>query len=137
MTANTIGRAAAVAALTAALTGMLSAQTREKGPWWPSPHGPKDQAGNSNYITPEKILKALRIPKTGQTYELGHIYERSMPQYGYRPYFLSVSRRPPPQKEGAGVGAPRLLHRLHRPDGHAVRRVRSPGAGRCGWRTGR
>jgi kynurenine formamidase len=102
MTATTIGRAAAVAALTAALTGMLSAQTREKGPWWPAPHGPKDQAGNSNYVTPEKILKALRIPKTGQTYELGHIYERTMPQYGDRPYFLSVQPAAPPQKEGAG-----------------------------------
>jgi kynurenine formamidase len=102
MTAQTIGRAAAVAALTAALAGMVSAQTREKGPWWPSAHGPKDQAGNSNYVTPEKILKALRIPKTGQTYELGHIYERTMPQYGDRPYFLSVQPAAPPQKEGAG-----------------------------------
>jgi len=95
-------RVAAFAALTVALTGLLSAQTREKGPWWPSPHGPKDQAGNSNYVTPEKILKALRIPKTGQTYELGHIYERTMPQYGDRPYFLSVQPAAPPQKEGAG-----------------------------------
>jgi kynurenine formamidase len=103
MTAKHIGRAAAVAALMAALTGMLSAQTREKGPWWPSPHGPKDQAGNSNYVTPEKILKALRIPKTGQTYELGHIYERTMPQYGDRPYFLSVQPAAPPQKEGVGA----------------------------------
>ena len=102
MTAKHIGRAAAVAALTATLAGALSAQTREKGPWWPSPHGPKDQAGNSNYVTPEKILKALRIPKTGQTYELGHIYERTMPQYGDRPYFLSVQPAAPPQKEGAG-----------------------------------
>jgi len=103
MTAQQIGRAAAIAALTAALTGMLSAQTREKGPWWPSPHGPKDQAGNSNYVTPEKIMKALRIPKTGQTYELGYIYERTMPQYGDRPYFLSTQPAPPPQKEGVGA----------------------------------
>ncbi|HEU5258868.1 MAG TPA: hypothetical protein VFU28_22930, partial [Vicinamibacterales bacterium] len=66
------------------------AQTREKGPWWPSPHGGQDQAGNTNYITPEKIIKALRIPKTGQTYELGRIYEAEMPQYGYRPYFLTI-----------------------------------------------
>jgi kynurenine formamidase len=95
-------RFAASAAMAVVLAGMLSAQTREKGPWWPSPHGPKDQAGNSNYVTPEKILKALRIPKTGQTYELGHIYERTMPQYGDRPYFLSVQPAAPPQKEGAG-----------------------------------
>ena len=83
--------------------GVLTAQTREKGPWWPSPHGATDQAGNSNYITPEKMLKALRIPKTGQTYELGHIYEASMPQYGDRPYYLTVQPAPRPEKEGQGT----------------------------------
>src|ERR1041384_4122387 len=79
------------------------AQTREKGLWWPSPHGAMDQAGNTNYITPEKILKALRIPKTGQTYELGRIYEAEMPQYGYRPYFLTIIPAADPVKEGVGV----------------------------------
>jgi kynurenine formamidase len=83
--------------------GLLIAQTREKGPWWPSPHGAQDQAGASNYITPDKVLKALRIPKTGQTYELGHIYEASMPQYGDRPYYLTVQPAPRPQKEGVGA----------------------------------
>src|SRR5262245_64660920 len=79
------------------------AQTREMGPWWPSPHGGQDQAGNTNYITPEKIIKALRIPKTGQTYELGRIYEQEMPQYGYRPYFLTVIPAAEAAKEGTGV----------------------------------
>ena len=82
--------------------GLLIAQTREKGPWWPSPHGAKDQAGNTNYITPEKVLKALRIPKTGQTYELGHIYEPDMPQYGNRPFYLITHMAPAPQKDGQG-----------------------------------
>ena len=79
------------------------AQTQEKGPWWPSPHGAKDQAGNSNYITAEKVLKSLRIPKTGQAYELGRIYEAEMPQYGYRPYFLTIIPAATPLKEGTGV----------------------------------
>jgi len=70
-----------------------AAQTRERGPWWPSVHGKDDQAGASNYVTPAKILAALAIPKTGQTYELGHPYETSMPQYGSRPYFLNVLTR--------------------------------------------
>lgn len=91
-----------VLSVTLVIGGALGAQTREKGPWWPSAHGAKDQAGNSNLITPEKIVKALRIPKTGQTYELGHIYEPSMPQYGNRPYYLNVTPAPAPQKEGAG-----------------------------------
>jgi kynurenine formamidase len=71
----------------------LQAQTRERGPWWPSAHGPHDQAGASNYVTPAKILAALAIPKSGQTYELGHPYEAGMPQYGSRPYFLNVLTR--------------------------------------------
>lgn len=90
-----------MAVLLAGSAGMV-AQTREKGPWWPSKYGAKDQAGASNLITPEKIMKALRIPKTGQTYELGRIYEASMPQYGNRPYYLNVQPASIPQKEGEG-----------------------------------
>jgi kynurenine formamidase len=78
-------------------------QTRDKGPWWPSVHGATDQAGNSNYITADKILKALRLPKTGQTYELGRVYEAEMPQYGYRPYFLTIIPAAEALKEGTGV----------------------------------
>ncbi len=80
-----------------AMTGIASsaavAQTREKGPWWPSKYGPADQAGNTNTVTPQKILEALTIAKTGKTYELGHIYEADMPQYGVRPYYLQSIRR--------------------------------------------
>lgn len=41
---------------------LLIVQTREKGPWWPSAHGTKDQAGNSNYIAPDKIEGAADSP---------------------------------------------------------------------------
>jgi kynurenine formamidase len=75
------------------------AQTREKGPWWPSRFGPADQAGNTNLLTPAKILESLKVAKTGKTYELGHLYEPDMPQYGVRPYYLQSIRR----DAGAGV----------------------------------
>ncbi len=92
---------AAAMLLFAALSVQPSAaQTRERGPWWPSVHGPRDQAGASNYVTPAKILASLAIPKTGQTYELGHPYETSMPQYGSRPYFLNVLTTPGPRGPG-------------------------------------
>ena len=91
-----------VAACIAAAPAGL-AQTREQGPWWPSPHGPGDQAGASNYVTPAKILSALQIPRIGQTYELGHMYERTMPQYGYRPYMLQVLPAAPPARAGQGA----------------------------------
>ena len=79
------------------------AQTRESGPWWPSPHGPEDQAGASNYVTAEKTLRALQIPQTGQTYELGHPYEASMPFYSDRPYHMNVVPPPEPTSGEGGV----------------------------------
>ena len=37
-----------------------AAQTREKGPWWPNAQwGAADAAGGSNWITPDKVLKAV------------------------------------------------------------------------------
>jgi hypothetical protein len=72
-------------------TSPLVSQTREKGPWWPHPiWGAHDEAGASNWITPEKILKALTYAKEGKVYELGHPYERVMPFVGTRSYKLSV-----------------------------------------------
>src|SRR5262249_17979993 len=47
--------------------------------WWPSVWGPDDQAGASNWITPQKIVESISLVKTGQVYELGHPYEREMP----------------------------------------------------------
>lgn len=54
-------------------------QSREEGPWWPHPiWGAEDQAGASNWITPEKIIQASRWITNGKIYELGHIYEQDM-----------------------------------------------------------
>ncbi len=69
----------------------LAAQTRQQGPWWPHPlWGATDQAGGSNWITPEKILQSLRLVKTGKVYELGQLYEAGMPLYGQRTYSLTI-----------------------------------------------
>jgi kynurenine formamidase len=71
------------------------AQTKEKGPWWPHPiWGANDQAGGSNWITPEKIMNALALVKTGQVYELGHVYERDMPMVGNRSFNLYIPSFP-------------------------------------------
>jgi len=80
----------------------LQSQTREQGPWWPSPHGADDQVGSANYITPQTIIAALSIPQTGQTYELGHIYEQGMPLYGARPWYMATIPAPAPTREGGG-----------------------------------
>ena len=65
-------------------------QANEK-PWWPHPlWGPDDEAGASNWISPEKILSVLPLIKTGKVYELGHMYEPSMPMLGQRSYSLET-----------------------------------------------
>ncbi len=86
-----------VLALIALLVPVTSmAQTRESGPWWPNPEwGPDDQAGASNRITPEKILEAVGLVKTGELYELGHPYEPEMPFAGARSYAIETSGRAP------------------------------------------
>jgi hypothetical protein len=69
--------------------GSALAQTREAGPWWPNPTwGRGDQAGASNRISPEKVLEAVRLVKTGKIYEIGQVYEKSMPLFGARTYAL-------------------------------------------------
>jgi hypothetical protein len=71
------------------------AQTREQGPWWPHAQwGAGDQAGASNWITPEKILAATALVKTGRLFELGHVYERGMPMVGSRSYNLFIPSFP-------------------------------------------
>lgn len=65
----------------------VEAQTRDEGPWWPSAlWGPDDQAGASNWITPQKVLEAVALVETGQVYELGYPYQRGMPLLGERTY---------------------------------------------------
>jgi hypothetical protein len=48
-----------MSAWAAAAAPPAAAKNRETGPWWPHPiWGPEDQAGGSNWITPDKILEA-------------------------------------------------------------------------------
>jgi hypothetical protein len=71
------------------------AQTRSEGPWWPNKlWGAEDQSGASNWITPEKVLKATLLVKTGQIFDLGHIYDRDMPMVGTRSYNLFIPSFP-------------------------------------------
>ncbi len=74
---------------------IINAQTKTEGPWWPNKlWGASDQSGGSNWITPEKIVKALSLVKTGKVFELGHMYERGMPVAGTRSYNLFIPSFP-------------------------------------------
>jgi hypothetical protein len=83
------------AALACALSVGVRAQTREQGPWWPNAQwGAADQAGGSNWITPDKVLKATALVKTGRVIELGHVYEHGMPLNGQRSYNIFIPSFP-------------------------------------------
>ena len=62
--------------------------------WWPSKWGPTDEAGASNHITPEKILDAMKSIKSGKVYEMGRLYEASMPKFGQRAFSLRIPATP-------------------------------------------
>jgi hypothetical protein len=82
------------------------AQDTPLGPqWWPSRWGPEDEAGASNWITPEKVLEAARLIRTGKIYELGRMYEAGMPLFGSRIFQLRVPGTP----TGGPFGSNRLV----------------------------
>jgi hypothetical protein len=52
--------------------------------------GPDDQIGNVNLITPNSILKASKLIKTGKVYSLGIIIDANTPAYPPRSLSLQV-----------------------------------------------
>jgi kynurenine formamidase len=49
--------------------------------WWPSRYGADDQRGAGNELTPDRVLRALRIPRQGRTIELAQMLEPGIPAY--------------------------------------------------------
>jgi kynurenine formamidase len=92
-----------------AFVGRAQAQTAPATPvgtpWWPSRWGDKDEAGASNHITPAKILEALSLVKTGKAYEIGRVYEASMPAFGERKFNLRIPGAP----TGGPLGKNRVI----------------------------
>jgi kynurenine formamidase len=59
-------------------------------PWWPSEFGADDQAGATNYITPEKRLAAAALVRKGEVATLGMPYHSRMPLFPGRVFSLSI-----------------------------------------------
>jgi kynurenine formamidase len=74
--------------------GPMAADTPIGPAWWPSRWGPADEAGASNWMTPEKVLTAVTLVKTGKTYRLGRDYEAGMPLFGGRAFALRLPGSP-------------------------------------------
>jgi len=73
-----------------------------------SPHGPKDQVGNVNYITPQKTLAASKLVKTGKAYQLGIETNRSTPAFAPRNFAVTILQ--PGQVGGTTIGDKKLSY---------------------------
>jgi hypothetical protein len=62
--------------------------------FWPSEFGPDDQRGAANRITPEKVVAASGLIKSGRIYQLGRLYEHGMPIPGKRHFSLTIPGLP-------------------------------------------
>ncbi len=62
--------------------------------WWPSEFGPNDEAGGTNYITPQKRIAAAKLVKRGKMALLGHPYSNHMPLVPGRTFALSIPGMP-------------------------------------------
>ncbi|MBP0116348.1 MULTISPECIES: cyclase family protein [Bradyrhizobium] len=85
-----------VAALSA-MSGTASAQDWTKSKW-----GPNDEIGAANYMTPELVVKAASLVKTGKTYALGIPVTPQTPAYPPRSFKITVVQ--PGQAGSPGLG---------------------------------
>jgi kynurenine formamidase len=89
-----------------ARVGAQSPAPASTPPWWPSRWGQGDQAGASNWITPEKVLDAAKSIRDGKVYRLGRVYEAGMPLFGTRSFAVTIPGGP----TGGPVGANKLVY---------------------------
>ena len=58
----------------------------------PSKWGADDQRGSGNHMGPESVLKAARLIKTGQVFELGRVLQENMPLPAGRRFEIFTKR---------------------------------------------
>ena len=59
--------------------------------------GEEDQRGAANLLTPQKVLEAVELIKTGKVYQLGSVYEEGMPLQPHRHFSVLMHAPSPPQ----------------------------------------
>src|SRR5262245_45754635 len=69
---------------------------------FPSKHGPNDQIGNVNYITPEKTLAAAKLVTKGKSYCLGIETNKNTPAFPPRTFSVIILQ--PGQNHGGSLG---------------------------------
>lgn len=55
----------------------------------PSPYGAQDEIGAANLITPETVLDAVKLVRTGKTYPLAVPIDKTLPAFRHRSFHLT------------------------------------------------
>src|SRR3984893_5905460 len=85
------------------LGAMLAASSRvlAQAPSWtpppdnqrcPSKWGADDERGSANHMKPQTVLNAVKLIKTGEVIELGHVLNANMPFFGTRRFDVHTKR---------------------------------------------
>ena len=75
------------------MSQMTTASRSTDEVWWPSRYGPEDQAGALNEITPNGVVRAASLVRTGRVYDLAHVLDENVPTFPGRTFrqFLTTS----------------------------------------------
>jgi kynurenine formamidase len=65
--------------------------------------GPNDEIGSANYVTPERVVEAARLVRTGKTYPLGIETNARTPSFPPRTFRITIVQ--PGQAGNHGLGA--------------------------------
>ena len=58
----------------------------------PSKWGANDERGSGNHMKPQSVLNAVKLIKTGEVIELGHVLNDKMPFFGTRRFDMHIKR---------------------------------------------
>lgn len=56
--------------------------------WYPSAYGANDEIGAANLLTPEVVMQAIKLVKTGKTYPLAVPIDKHLPAFRHRSFNL-------------------------------------------------
>ena len=92
----------------------------------PSKWGRDDQRGSGNHMKPETVLRAARLIRTGEVFELGQVLSDAMPLFGGRRFEIVTKRtRKDPGTNRRGSNEELVVFR-DRPGRHPVRHLQPP-----------
>jgi kynurenine formamidase len=70
----------------------------------PSKWGADDERGSGNHMKADTVLRAARLIRTGEVFELGHVLSANMPFFGTRRFDVTLKRtfmNPQPNRRGS------------------------------------